>query len=369
MTRKTKAAAVALTGVAISLTACGDGIVEHETSGDRGGDSVTLELASYMAENHPYSQWYLAWAEEVTDRTDGRISFKNYWSSSLLESADLAPGASDGRVDLAHTSTSYNPHMFPLSELLSVPFATEQIGAAVEATTTLYDEGGAYFDEFDNDNLVPLHFQPAGTNVLGTTKPVENLNDLESLQIRSGSYYTDVTSTARANPISMPLSDVYQSMQTGLLDAWMTPLENAVQFNVAEVTPHMQDTGMGSFGLVVIVMNRDTFDSLSEQDQQVLLETSADYNRRFIEDMLIPMDAASCTAVQEAGAEVTEWSERAVEDARSTVAQPMLDAYLADMESSGVPGEEFVQRWNEFQESYDGDYGEYPGSIRTCLAN
>jgi TRAP-type C4-dicarboxylate transport system substrate-binding protein len=372
MTSSPRSRTLTLIGTAsaavLTLTACGGGIVDTSAQAGSDGATVHLEFASYMAENHPYSQWYLAWAEEVTEKTDGRITFDNYWSSTVLESAELAPGAGDGRVDLAHTSTSYNPDMFPLSEILSVPFATEQIGGAIEATVSLYEEGGEYQEEFADDNLVPLHFQPAGTNVLGTSEPVDDMADLAGASVRSGSYYTDAIASAGANPISMPLGDVYQSMQTGLVGAWMTPIENATQFNLAEVTPYIQDTGMGSFGLVVIAMNADTFEELSDEDQQVLVETSADYNARFVEELLVPMDAEACEAVVELGSEPRAWTDEAVEEARTDLAAPLLEAFVADANSTGASGGEFATRWQEFQDSYSGDYGEYPGSIGPCVA-
>ena len=242
-----------LSAAVLTLVGCSEGIVDSGENSS-GGESVELEYATFLAESHPYSQWYLAWAEEVTERTDGRITFRNYWSNTVLESDDIAPGAADGRVDLAQTSTSYNPNLFPLSELLSVPFATPQIGAALEGLVDMYANDPQYFAEFDDNNLIPLQFQPAGTNVLGTTSPVNGLSDLAGLSVRSGSFFTNAVVAAGANAVSMPLGDVYQSMQTGLINAWMTPIENAIAFNLAEVTPYIQDTGMGGFGLVAIVI-------------------------------------------------------------------------------------------------------------------
>ena len=356
-----------LSAAVLTLVGCSEGIVDSGENSS-GGESVELEYATFLAESHPYSQWYLAWAEEVTERTDGRITFRNYWSNTVLESDDIAPGAADGRVDLAQTSTSYNPNLFPLSELLSVPFATPQIGAALEGLVDMYANDPQYFAEFDDNNLIPLQFQPAGTNVLGTTSPVNGLSDLAGLSVRSGSFFTNAVVAAGANAVSMPLGDVYQSMQTGLINAWMTPIENAIAFNLAEVTPYIQDTGMGGFGLVAIVINKDTFEGLSAEDQQVLLETSDAFNRTFIEGLLVSMDAEACVAVQEAGSTPVVWSDAAIAEARAELAQPLLDQYVSNTNDAGADGVSFAAAWETYQQQYSGAFGVYPGSVEPCLA-
>lgn len=356
LTKLVGAAAAAL----MALTGCGG------LAGE-GGDSITLKYATFLAEDHPYSQYYLSWAEEVTEKTDGRIKFQNFWSDSLVPSYELAAAAEDGRVDLANPNTNYTPERFPLSEAVSVPFLTPDPAAALAATMELYETYEPYRMEFEDDGVIPLHWQPTGTNVIGSTKPLTTIDELQGASVRSASYYAEGMGELGANPITMPLGDVYQSVDTGVVDAWMTPMENAVQFSLAEVTPYMQDPGMGPTSLSIILMNKDTFDGLLPDDQQVLLDTSADYNERWVEDLLLPVDEGTCEGLAEFEVTYHVWDEAEQEKAREQIGEHMTESFIEDANGYGAPAEEFLQKWSEITENYDGKYGEYPGSVQTCI--
>lgn len=350
--------------IALVTSGCSGGVV---TSGG-GDESVVLEFASFMPESHPYSQWYLAWAEEVTEATDGRVTFENYFSGSLFNGPDLTSAVIDGQVDLSQPNTNYTPERFPLSEIVSVPYATESVGGAVSGLVDLYENYEPYTQEFAKNGVVPLQFQPTGTNVLGSSKPVPDSAAVDGLRVRSASYFASAMKELGGNPISMPLSDVYQSMQTGLIDAWMTPMENTIQFNLGEVTTHIQDPGMGPTSLSVILMNQKSLESLQPEDQEAVLELSAKYNREFV-GLLNEIDVDTCAQLKDSGIELDRWDDATIDAGRERVAQPMLDAYVTDAKNAGADATPFIAEWEARQAGYDGAFGEYTGSVSTCLAN
>lgn len=363
--RVSRAALASLAVGGLTLTAgCSGGVIADGGSG--GGESVTLEFASFLPEGHPYSQWYLSWAEEVTEATDGRVTFENYFSGSLFNGPDLTSAVIDGQVDLSQPNTNYTPERFPLSEIVSVPYATPDVAAAISGLTELYENFEPYRAEFEGNGLIPLQFQPTGTNVLGSNIPLPDAAATDGARVRSASYFATAMKELGGNPISMPLSDVYQSMQTGLIDAWMTPMENTLQYNLGEVTTHIQDPGMGPTSLSVILMNEESFESLGEEDQEAILTISADYNERYV-DLLTEIDQDTCDALAETDITLQEWDEAEVEASKEQIAGPMLEQYLSDAEAAGSDAQEFSERWEQLQEEYDGSHGEYLGSVKTCL--
>lgn len=363
---KVSRAALASVGVgALLLTAgCSGGIVSDGGSGGEG--SVTLQFASFLPESHPYSQWYLDWADEVTEATDGRVAFDNYFSGSLFNGPDLTAAVMDGQVDLSQPNTNYTPERFPLSELVSVPYSTPDVAAAIAALTELYENYEPYHAEFADNGLIPLQFQPTGTNVLGSNIPLPDAASVDGARVRSASYYAAAMQQLGGNPLSMPLSDVYQSMQTGLADAWMTPMENTIQYNLGEVTTHIQDPGMGPTSLSVILMNQDSFDSLTREDQDAVLEISADYNERYV-DLLNEIDQDTCETLSDSAIELQEWDDADVEATKEKIGGSMVEQYLKDASAAGVDAKEFAEKWEQLQQDYDGSHGEYKGSVTTCL--
>lgn len=358
---KTVIAALACVGL-IGASGCSEGIVDTSDDGN-----VTLQFASFLPKGHPYSVWYLDWADEVTEATDGRVTFDNYFSGSLYNGPDMTSAVIDGQVDLAQPNTNYTPEKFPLSELVSVPYATPSVGAAMEALTDLYANYEPYTEEFDKNGVIPLQFQPTGTNVLGSSIPLPDADAIDGARVRSASYFAKALQNLGGNAISMPLSDVYQSMQTGLIDAWMTPMENTDQYNLGEVTTHIQDPGMGPTSLSALLMNKDTFESLTNADQKAVLDISAKYNEGFI-DLLNEIDEDTCESMADSDIVLDAWDDSTIEKTKDLLADSMLDAYAKDAKAAGAEPEGFIEKWQSYQSDHDGSRGEYVGSVATCLA-
>src|SRR5690606_5018192 len=103
--------------------------------------------------------------------------------------------------------------------------------------------------------------------------PVRRPEDLQGLNIRVPSRNAGLVVEAwGGNPVSMPAPDIYNTMQTGVIDGAIIDATALPGFRLDEVTTYIStgmDTTISSFFLV---MNRGSFDSLSEEYQQVLLE-------------------------------------------------------------------------------------------------
>ena len=75
-----------------------------------------------------------------------------------------------------------------------------------------------------------------------------------------------------ASPVSMPAPEIYNAMQTGVIDGAMTDATTLGAFKLAEVTNYItvgMETTISSFFLI---MNRDSFNDLSEDHQKVVLD-------------------------------------------------------------------------------------------------
>ena len=72
-----------------------------------------------------------------------------------------------------------------------------------------------------------------------TKKPVKTLDDVKGLKIRSpGGHQTNYIKSLGAEPIFMPLGDVYMAMETGTIDGIVTCVPLVSPFKLHEVAKH-----------------------------------------------------------------------------------------------------------------------------------
>jgi TRAP-type C4-dicarboxylate transport system substrate-binding protein len=140
----------------------------------------------------------------------------------------------------------------------------------------------------------------------------------------------------------MPAPEIYNAMQTGVLDGAMIDATTLGAFKLAEVTTYIT-TGMDStISDFFIVMNRDLFESLDETAQAAILDAgkAASHNGHAAWNGVAGGALESFAATE--GKEVITLSddEAAKFNAASTAA---VEQILADAEAEGLAARAFVE--------------------------
>src|SRR5262249_40512891 len=102
-------------------------------SGASAQQPITLKVSTFQKEEAAFSTAFKKWADEVTRRTNGRVKFEFFYSGSLLNTVDTAPGVRDGRADIGFTGAVYEPGRLTLSTVDSIPFLTNNVAALGQA--------------------------------------------------------------------------------------------------------------------------------------------------------------------------------------------------------------------------------------------
>ena len=341
----------------------------QEGDDELGEAEFTLTFASYIVEPQPWMQQYLEYTDRITQETNGRVQFENFFGESLLGFAEIMPAIGDGRVDMGFTSPQANPDIYPMTSIVSVPYGTPSVPAAARAMDEAYAGANEEFrSEWDESNVRPLKFQPVGTNVLGAPEPLSSVADLSGMRVRSSGYGVQAFDLLGADPIAMSSAEIYEAMQTGVIDAWANfTLENAQPFNLHEVTPYFHDIGLGSSGIVVTAMNLDTWESLPEDIQQVFIDVSQEYTLG-LGDFLQSMDVESCAFLNEVDANAVVWSDDAIQEASDMLLDPVAAGYIGDVDAAGRDGQAWWDYYQSYMDGDDGSYGTYDGSVAGCDA-
>ncbi|KGJ06643.1 TRAP-type C4-dicarboxylate transport system, substrate-binding protein [Paracoccus halophilus] len=224
--------------------------------------AAELKFANYMAATHPYvAGCFQPFAERVAQATEGGVTVR------LFSGGELGPGPTeqysrvvDGVAELAVSLPGYTASNFPLTLLAELPGVTD----AASGTETIWANIDLLGSEYRRAHLVSLW--SSAPNLLFTRdKPVRSPADVVGMKIRVPSRNAGLQVEAwGGSPVSMPVSDIYNALQTGVIDGAMIDGTAVGAFKLSEVASYIT-TGMDSTNSpFFILMNRDAYGDLEE---------------------------------------------------------------------------------------------------------
>ena len=250
------------------------------------------------------------WAESVAEMSDGRIEVEMLPVESIVAHNETQDAIAAGILDGHITDTSYFSGKDPAFGLIANPVGAwsdpQQMFDFMEA-------GGA---ELMNELVEPygLHFIGAttpGLEAFVSKVPLEGVDDLKGLKLRAPEgLVQQVFAAAGAAPVNLPGSEVFTSLDKGVIDAadYTVFSTNQAQ-GMHDVAPHPVYPGFHSMPLVEVSMNLEKWNALPDDLKQVMEESV----KQFAQDQVAALKAADEAAVEEAkaGGEITvhDWSD------------------------------------------------------------
>lgn len=362
--KKTIAAAGMLATAALTLTACSGGEANAQ-----GEETFDLTWTSYTTPTGYYSMAMDRWIEIVEEKSEGRVDIEPFYMGSLCATMDGLACAKDGRADIAYTSPAFHPAEFPLANVVTVPFVAKDPVAQTAAANELYDANEAYRAEFETQGVHPLYFAPVSTSILGTKEPATAYSDLEGLSVRGTARMLTALEIANANPSSIPVSEIYESIDNGVIDAWSsTGLDSALtEWNLGEVTTHMTDTDSGSFINVMAIMNDEIWQSLPEDIQAIMTEASDEVWGGLEGEFLTSIYDATCAKAEEQGVKLSTWSDDESQKWADAVGTTLLDSWKAEAEKAGASDvDAFYDQYLDIYAGAEAD-SSYVSPVQYCL--
>lgn len=221
-----------------------------------------MKFANFMAPTHPYVRGcFQPFADKVAATTGGKATVKLYNGGELgAGPAEQYGRVVDGVAEFAVSLPGYTASNFPLTLLSELP------GVVDEATGTrqIWKNIQLLQPEYRRAHLVALW--SSAPNVLFTrNKAVRTPADIKGMKIRVPSRNAGLQVTAwGGSPVSMPVSEIYNALQTGVIDGAMIDGTAVGAFKLAEVAGYLtvgMDTTNSPF---FILMNRDAYGALDD---------------------------------------------------------------------------------------------------------
>ena len=277
-------------------------------------------------EDYPVSIAMESFAAEVAERTGGDLTMKTFHNGVLGSQPDAIEQIRLGVLDFGEFSLGPMGTSIPETNVVSLPFIFPSIPAMYEMMDG--EVGDAIGAGMIERGIVPLGWYDAGArSFYNSVRPINTPADVEGLKIRvmNNNLFVQMVESMDGNATPMAFAEVYQSIQTGVVDgAENNPpsYESTSHFEVAKyysLTEH----------LIIpecLCMSKVAFDKLTPEQQTIVMEagrTSADLQR----ELWQAREAASMETVESGGTVVNAIADKGPFQAAMA---PVYDQFLAD---------------------------------------
>lgn len=234
-------------------------------------------------------------AERIRLMSAGRLDIKVYGAGELVGAFEVFDAVSLGTAEMGNGASYYWRSKLPIAAVFStVPFGM----TAQEMNGWLHYGGGIelWRELYEPFGLIPMAAGNTGVQMGGWfNREINTLADLQGLTMRIPGLGGAVLERVGGLPVAMPGSEVFTSLQTGVIDAteWVGPY-NDLAFGLHTVADYYYYPGWHEPGATIeSIVNARAWASLP-RDLQVILETAV---RAANDDVLAEFTARNADAL------------------------------------------------------------------------
>jgi len=236
------------------------------------------------------------------------LEIKIFGSKSLFKPREQYKPLSRGQLDMTVLPLSYAGGQQPAYNLTLMPGLVKNHDHAARLSNSPFMEA-LEAKMADDDVMVLVHGYLAG-GFAGKDKCITAPEDVAGLQTRAaGKSFEQMLAGAGASIASMASSEIYNAMQTGVLQAANTSSSSFVSYRIYEQVSCYTPAGDVALWFMYqpLLMNKSTFEGLTEEQQAALLAASAKAEAYYLENAK-GQDAASAKVFADAGVEIAQMS-------------------------------------------------------------
>lgn len=259
------------------------------------------------------------------------LDIKIFPSQSLFKAREQYNPLSRGQLDMTVLPLSYAGGQQPAYNLTLMPGLVKNHDHAARLTSS------PFMDELEtimsgDDVKVLVHGYLAG-GFAGKDGCITAVSDMQGKQTRAaGKAFEQMLAGAGASIASMASSEIYTAMQTGVLDAANTSSSSFVSYRIYEQVACYTPPGDYALWFMYqpLLMNKTTFDGLTEEQQAALTTASEKAQAYYLEEAK-KEDAESRRVFSEAGVEIDDMTQAEFDEWRALAAETSYKSFVEEL--------------------------------------
>lgn len=275
-------------------------------------ETITWNMVTSWPKNFPaLGTGANEFAKRIEVLSGGRMRIRVHGAGELVPALEVFDAVAAGTAEMGHSASYYWRGKVAASQFFTaVPFGM----TTQETNAWLYYGGGQeLWDEvYAQHNLKPF---PVGNT---TTQPggwfkkeINSLEDLQGLKLRLPGLAGEAMNRIGVTTVNMPGSEIFTSMQTGVLDAadWVSPY-NDLAFGLHQVADYYYTSAWNEPSAILEgTVNLDAWNALPDDLKAVVTEAARAANMAMISEFTFRNAQALDTLVSEHGVKLRTFPE------------------------------------------------------------
>ena len=261
---------------------------------------IVVKFSHVVAVDTPKGKGADYFRKLVEERGKGRVKIEVYPNSSLFKDGEEMEALQLGSVQmLAPSLAKFGPLGVREFEVFDLPYVFDDYTELHKVTEG--PVGRELFRKLESKGIVGLAYWDNGFKVMSANKPIRVPADYKGLKMRiqSSKVLGDEMKALGAIPQVMAFSEVYQALQTGVVDGTENPPSNFYTQKMHEVQKYLALTEHGYLGYAVIV-NKKFWDGLPA-DVRTMLEGAMKDATKYANDIAKKENDDAIEAVKKSG--------------------------------------------------------------------
>jgi TRAP-type C4-dicarboxylate transport system substrate-binding protein len=236
----------------------------------RAAGMTVLTYATPYGPNHPFSRADKAWMAWVAEKSGGSLAVRPIWSGGLISSDQSLIELRHGVADIGLITPIYAHGGAHLLRVQTGFYAgAKTFEQQVEMYRCLAADSPEYARELQGLKVLAIQ---GGTlpGLLSRTREVRTLADLKGMRVRVPTELLNVMRDLGADPVTMPMGEVYSSLAKGVLDAVVAPTDTLKSLHFGEVAKYYTELQVPRGAYPARAMGERRWNALNPQDQRLL---------------------------------------------------------------------------------------------------
>jgi tripartite ATP-independent transporter DctP family solute receptor len=304
-------------------------------------EKMALKAADVHPLGYPTVEAVVRMGKKLEEATNGRLSIEMFHTMQLGGEKEMIEQAQIGALQIARISVGPVGTIVDELNVFNMPFVFRDVDHMRKVIDG--EIGDELLEKISNNpqtRLIGLAWMDAGArSVYNKVRPIRELEDLQGLKIRmmGNPIFVDTMNALGGNGIAMGMDQVYNALQTGVVDGAENNPPSYDSFGHYPIAPHYTLTEH----LIIpeiLVFSRRSWEALSEDDRTLIMKLAkeAQQEQRMLWDERVEV---SMKKILESGVEVITIDDKT----------PFQEAVKPVWERYGGKWTELVQRIQDVQ--------------------
>lgn len=261
---------------------------------------IVIKFSHVVANDTPKGHAAEYFKKKAEELTKGRVKVEVYANSTLYKDKEEMEALQIGAVQmLAPSLAKFGPLGVKEFEVFDLPYMFDNYDALHKVTQG--PMGRMMLDKLDAKGVKGLAYWDNGFKSFSANKPLQTPADFKGLKMRiqSSKVLEAQMRSMGSLPQVLAFSEVYQALQTGVVDGTENPISNLYTQKMHEVQKYLTLTEHGYLGYAVIT-NKKFWDGLPA-DIRKQLEDALDQSTRYANQIAKVENDKSLDAVKASG--------------------------------------------------------------------